>query len=185
MFGRGRLHLVRGQPSAAIEYYEKAMKAQNQYRNLHHISFWEMAIANLALWDVPASLEYWRILAAEATVRPLFHLHNSSIAAARMSCSPTRLYRASTFVVNALLPLVHFCPRWPCRRTCMALEDEYVANVWRPPGSYSGRSRRIRTALQCACCRSAVRSTRRRLPSSWRRSQRYENVSPASPFPSR
>ncbi|KAI1787088.1 hypothetical protein LXA43DRAFT_1184699 [Ganoderma leucocontextum] len=67
LFGQGRLHLVRSQPSAAIEYYEKALKAQNQYRNLHHISFWEMAIANLALWDVPASLEQWRTLAAEAT----------------------------------------------------------------------------------------------------------------------
>ncbi|PIL26355.1 hypothetical protein GSI_12111 [Ganoderma sinense ZZ0214-1] len=63
----GRLHLVRSQPSAAIEYYEKAMKAQNQYRNLHHISFWEMAIANLSLWDVPASLEHWRTLATEST----------------------------------------------------------------------------------------------------------------------
>ncbi|KAM5534139.1 hypothetical protein V8D89_012159 [Ganoderma adspersum] len=67
LFGQGRLHLVRSQPSAAIEYYEKALKAQNQYRNLHHISFWEMAIANLALWDIPASLEHWRTLAAEAT----------------------------------------------------------------------------------------------------------------------
>lgn len=49
-------------------YYQKALKAQNQYRNLHHISFWEMAIANLALWDIPTSLDYWRTLAAEATV---------------------------------------------------------------------------------------------------------------------
>ena len=71
MFGQGRLHLVRSQPAAAIEYYERALEAQNQYRNLHHISFWEIAIANLALWDVPAALEHWRTLAAEATVRRL------------------------------------------------------------------------------------------------------------------
>jgi len=58
---------VRSQPQKAIEYYRKAMAAQNQYRNLHHISYWEMAIANLATWDIPASLECWKILKAEAT----------------------------------------------------------------------------------------------------------------------
>jgi hypothetical protein len=47
---------------------EKAAAAQQQYRNLHLISFWEIAIANLALWDVHRSLERWTILRAEATV---------------------------------------------------------------------------------------------------------------------
>ena len=69
LFGQGRLHLCQSQPAAALVYYQKALESQNQYRNLHHISFWEMAIANLALWDVPASLECWRTLAAEASVR--------------------------------------------------------------------------------------------------------------------
>ncbi|KAI0742250.1 hypothetical protein C8Q80DRAFT_1186927 [Daedaleopsis nitida] len=67
LFGQGRLHLCRSQPATALVYYQKALQAQNQYRNLHHISFWEMAIANLALWDIPASLDRWRTLAAEAT----------------------------------------------------------------------------------------------------------------------
>ncbi|EJF58913.1 hypothetical protein BD309DRAFT_970426 [Dichomitus squalens] len=67
LFGQGRLHLVRSQPAVALEYYRKALQAQEQYRNLHHISFWEMAITNLALWDVSASLEHWRTLAAEAS----------------------------------------------------------------------------------------------------------------------
>ncbi|RDX42324.1 hypothetical protein OH76DRAFT_1488762 [Lentinus brumalis] len=67
LFGQGRLHLCRSQPSTALVYYQKALQAQNQYRNLHHISFWEMAIANLALWDVAASLDHWRTLAAEAS----------------------------------------------------------------------------------------------------------------------
>jgi len=44
------------------------MAAQKQYRNLHHISWWEIAIANLALWDIEASLNYWRDLELEATV---------------------------------------------------------------------------------------------------------------------
>ncbi|KAI0920179.1 hypothetical protein AcW1_001987 [Taiwanofungus camphoratus] len=67
LFGQGRLYLCRSQPAQAIEYYKKAMAAQNQYRNMHHISYWEMAMANLALWDVSASLECWQTLASEAT----------------------------------------------------------------------------------------------------------------------
>jgi hypothetical protein len=63
------MSLVRSQPAKAIEYYKKAANAQQQYRNLHLVSFWEIAIANLALWDIPQSLEYWGILKAEATVR--------------------------------------------------------------------------------------------------------------------
>ncbi|KAI8992733.1 hypothetical protein BD414DRAFT_482011 [Trametes punicea] len=67
LFGQGRLHLCRSQPATAIEYYRKALQAQNQYRNLHHISFWEMAVADFALWEIQESLDCWRTLAAEAT----------------------------------------------------------------------------------------------------------------------
>ncbi|KAJ6628153.1 hypothetical protein B0H10DRAFT_1991650 [Mycena sp. CBHHK59/15] len=67
LFGAGRLALVRSQPQRAIEYYTRAMVAQSQYRNLHHVSFWEMAIAHLALADVRASLACWRDLEREAT----------------------------------------------------------------------------------------------------------------------
>jgi hypothetical protein len=67
LFGAGRLCLSRSQPHRAIEFYSQAMTVQSQYRNLHHISFWEIAIANLSLWDIPASLVCWRDLQAEAT----------------------------------------------------------------------------------------------------------------------
>ena len=68
LFGAGRLSLCRSQPRQAIKYYSQAMRAQSQYRNLHHISFWEMAIANLALWDVKSSLTCWAELEKEASV---------------------------------------------------------------------------------------------------------------------
>lgn len=71
LFGQGRLKLCRSQPAEALAYYTRAMEVQNQYRNLHHISFWEMAVADLALWDISASLDCWRKLHAEATVRSL------------------------------------------------------------------------------------------------------------------
>lgn len=67
LFGAGRLGLVRSQPRAAIKYYTKAMEVQKQYRNLHHVSYWEIAIANLALWDLDASLKSWAVLKDEAT----------------------------------------------------------------------------------------------------------------------
>ena len=68
LFAQGRMSLVRSQPAKAIEYYEKAAAAQQQYRNLHLISFWEIAVANLALWDIQKSLDRWTTLKAEATV---------------------------------------------------------------------------------------------------------------------
>lgn len=67
LFGEGRLSLCRSQPKRAIECYKKAMNAQTQYRNLHHVSYWEMAIAYLALWDIPESLKCWRNLRKEST----------------------------------------------------------------------------------------------------------------------
>ncbi|KAI6104952.1 hypothetical protein EDD16DRAFT_242267 [Pisolithus croceorrhizus] len=67
LFGAGRLALVCSQPERALEYYAKAAQCQSQYRNLQHISWWESAIANFALWDVKASKEWWSRLRAEAT----------------------------------------------------------------------------------------------------------------------
>ncbi|KAF8801787.1 hypothetical protein BYT27DRAFT_7197766 [Phlegmacium glaucopus] len=67
LFGAGRLSLHRSQPLQAIKYYTQALHSQTQYRNLHHISFWEMANAHLALWDVKASLSCWTELEKEAT----------------------------------------------------------------------------------------------------------------------
>ena len=68
------MSLVRSQPAKAIEYYKKAAAAQQQYRNLHFISFWEIAIATMALWDIRQSLECWTILKREGTVsRPRPH----------------------------------------------------------------------------------------------------------------
>jgi hypothetical protein len=68
LFGAGRLALARSQPQQALEYYARAAQAQTQYRNMHHISWWESAIANLALWNVDASRDWWDRLRDEATV---------------------------------------------------------------------------------------------------------------------
>ena len=64
--------MIRSQPKRAIECYQKAMSVQSQYRNLHHLSFWEMAISNLALWEVEESLKCWRNLHKESTVCILY-----------------------------------------------------------------------------------------------------------------
>ncbi len=68
LLAQGRLSLSRSQPKRAIESYRKAMNVQSQYRNLHHISFWEMAISYLGLWEIEESLECWRNLHKESTV---------------------------------------------------------------------------------------------------------------------
>ncbi|KAG1773235.1 hypothetical protein EV702DRAFT_976206 [Suillus placidus] len=67
LFGAGRLALVRSQPSRALAYYARAAQAQTQYRNLHHISWWESAVACLGLWRVAESRSWWGKLGGEAT----------------------------------------------------------------------------------------------------------------------
>ncbi|KAI0270398.1 hypothetical protein BC834DRAFT_511339 [Gloeopeniophorella convolvens] len=67
LLAEGRLSLCRSQPARAIACYQKAMVVQSQYRNLHHISFWEMAVSNLALWRLEDSLKCWRSLQKEST----------------------------------------------------------------------------------------------------------------------
>ena len=68
LFGAGRLSICRSQPEQAIKYYNQAMRAQSQYRNLHLISYWEIAVAHLCLWDIKSSLNCWTELEKEATV---------------------------------------------------------------------------------------------------------------------
>jgi tetratricopeptide (TPR) repeat protein len=68
LLAQGRLSSCRGQPARAIASYQKAMSVQAQYRNLHHVSFWEMAVSNLELWEIEESLKCWRNLHEEATV---------------------------------------------------------------------------------------------------------------------
>ena len=65
---QGRISIVRGRAAKAIEYHRKAAAAQQQYRNLHLISYWEIAVAGSVLRDIQESLECWVILKAEATV---------------------------------------------------------------------------------------------------------------------
>jgi len=53
------------------------MGVQSQYRNLHHLSFWEMAVSHLALWEIEESLKCWRNLYKESTVRIVYsHGHS-------------------------------------------------------------------------------------------------------------
>lgn len=81
LFGAGRLALQRSRPREAIAYYSKAMHVQDQYRNLHHVSLWEIAMARLSLYeigehipvnneeklkyDVSGSAACWRVLQNE------------------------------------------------------------------------------------------------------------------------
>ncbi|KAF4567143.1 hypothetical protein EYR40_006137 [Pleurotus pulmonarius] len=85
LFGAGRLSLIRSQPLQAINYYTKATEVQSQYRNLHHISSWEIAIARLALWDVQEALEYWRSLCQEATWSKSTYTYGTAVCLLQLS----------------------------------------------------------------------------------------------------
>ncbi|KAK7453411.1 hypothetical protein VKT23_011676 [Stygiomarasmius scandens] len=79
LFGAGRLSLVRSQPRRAVAFYKRAMEVQNQYRNLHHISYWEIALSTLALWDLRGSLEAWEVLKEEATWSKAIYSYGTAV----------------------------------------------------------------------------------------------------------
>lgn len=67
LLAQGKLRVMRSQAALAIESYEAAVNAQSQYRSLHYVSFWELAICNMAIWKLDESLRFWKLLQAEAT----------------------------------------------------------------------------------------------------------------------
>lgn len=68
LFGKGRMALFRAQPQQAIEAYNQAMdEVQSGYSQIQNIALWELAIAHLALWDLPGSIIYWKRLKEEAS----------------------------------------------------------------------------------------------------------------------
>lgn len=101
LFGAGRLSLMRSRPAQAIAYYNQAMAVQSQYRNLHHISFWENAIANLALWEVKESYLCWEVLSEEATWSKSIYAYGTAICALQLSTTATSEKEAFDLVAEA------------------------------------------------------------------------------------
>ncbi|KAF8632740.1 hypothetical protein AX15_001709 [Amanita polypyramis BW_CC] len=67
LLAAGRISLRYAQPKRSISFNSRAIESQSQYRNLRHISLWEIGLANLALWDVKEALKSYRVLANEST----------------------------------------------------------------------------------------------------------------------
>ncbi|KIY66759.1 hypothetical protein CYLTODRAFT_398199 [Cylindrobasidium torrendii FP15055 ss-10] len=67
LWANGRLRVARGKPAEAVEFYIKSIESQSQYPQLHAMSYWELAVVYISLWDVPSSLSYWRKLESEST----------------------------------------------------------------------------------------------------------------------
>ncbi|PFH45834.1 hypothetical protein AMATHDRAFT_157688, partial [Amanita thiersii Skay4041] len=102
LFGAGRISLCRSQPRRAIDYYKQAMASQTQYRNLHHVSYWEMAIAHLALGEVGESLECWRELEREATWSKA--IYTFGMAVCMVECAKSEEERREAGKVMARVP---------------------------------------------------------------------------------
>ncbi|KAJ3545812.1 hypothetical protein NMY22_g2292 [Coprinellus aureogranulatus] len=78
LFGAGSLALMRSQPSDAIQHRQRAIESnaaaskaeskadggdgKGKYRNLDHVSYWEIACVCFALWDVRKAEVWWEKL---------------------------------------------------------------------------------------------------------------------------
>jgi hypothetical protein len=63
------------------------MNVQSQCRNLHHLSFWEMPISNLGIWEIEESLKCWRN-----------HLHKESTVCSMLMVSELQIELTYLFV---------------------------------------------------------------------------------------
>ncbi|TDL14779.1 hypothetical protein BD410DRAFT_796945 [Rickenella mellea] len=84
LFFSGRLNILRSQPALALQQYNRAFSAGSEHKSLTYIAFWELAIAYLSLWDIPASLEKWRVLEVQATWSKACYLYGVGVCLLQM-----------------------------------------------------------------------------------------------------
>lgn len=94
--------MLRSQPAQTISSHQRALSIQSQYRSLHYISFWELSVAHLSLWDISASLEQWRALEREATWSKACYVYGVASCLLQLGCEgeegKARLKEAETLL---------------------------------------------------------------------------------------
>ncbi|KDQ55006.1 hypothetical protein JAAARDRAFT_38112 [Jaapia argillacea MUCL 33604] len=63
----GRLHVCQVRPSDAIRCFKEMIERAGEFYTVRHMSNWEIALANLSLWDIEESKKSWKYLVTEAT----------------------------------------------------------------------------------------------------------------------
>lgn len=66
LYFSARLYASQALPEKAIEYYRNAIESQSEYKQLHHMCFWDLSLTYLATCDYARAHECYDVLSRES-----------------------------------------------------------------------------------------------------------------------
>lgn len=66
LFWSARLYAAQALPEKAIEYYRNAIESQREFKQLHHLCFWDLSLTYLATCDFARAYECYDVLSRES-----------------------------------------------------------------------------------------------------------------------
>ncbi len=66
LYFSARLYAAQALPEKAIEYYRNAIESQREYKQLHHMCFWDLSLTYLATCDFARAYECYDVLSRES-----------------------------------------------------------------------------------------------------------------------
>ncbi|KAJ9475902.1 Phosphatidylinositol transfer protein CSR1 [Pseudozyma hubeiensis] len=66
LFWSARLYAAQALPEKAIEYYRNAIESQREFKQLHHLCFWDLSLTYLCTCDFARAYECYDVLSRES-----------------------------------------------------------------------------------------------------------------------
>ncbi|PWN52006.1 hypothetical protein IE53DRAFT_385620 [Violaceomyces palustris] len=66
LYFSARLYAAQALPEKAIEYYRNAIESQKEYKQLHHLCFWDLSLTYLCTCDFARAYECYDVLSRES-----------------------------------------------------------------------------------------------------------------------
>ncbi|KAK0527646.1 hypothetical protein OC842_004808, partial [Tilletia horrida] len=79
LYFSARLYGTQALPEKAIEYYRNAIEAQREYKQLHHLCFWDLSLTYLATCDFARAYECYDVLSRESNWSKAIYQYSKAI----------------------------------------------------------------------------------------------------------
>ncbi|KAL9933090.1 hypothetical protein V8E36_007808 [Tilletia maclaganii] len=79
LYFSARLYGTQALPEKAIEYYRNAIEAQREYKQLHHLCFWDLSLTYLATCDFARAYECYDVLSRESNWSKAIYQYSKAV----------------------------------------------------------------------------------------------------------
>ncbi|CAD6887124.1 unnamed protein product [Tilletia laevis] len=79
LYFSARLYGAQALPEKAIEYYRNAIEAQREYKQLHHLCFWDLSLTYLATCDFARAYECYDVLSRESNWSKAIYQYSKAV----------------------------------------------------------------------------------------------------------